>query len=223
MLNIAVILSGCGVYDGSEIHEATLTLLSIEKLGHQTQCFAPSMPQIKTINHLNQTASTDTRNTLQESARIARGNIQPLDQAQNHSIDAVIFPGGFGAATQLCDFANKGAKASLHPEVKTLASNMLAQKKPMGFLCIAAVMVPLIYPPQARCTIGNDPETAQTIETMGAKHINCHQADEVVIDQQHQICSSPAYMLAKNLLTLEKSIHNCLSSLIHMTLQKSTT
>lgn len=190
---IAVVLSGCGVYDGTEIHEATLTLLAIAQNGAFYQCFAPDTDQAHVINHLTGEEMNDTRNVLVESARIARGNVRALSSFHAVDYDALIFPGGFGAAKNLSDFAFKGANCSVHPDVVKAVKAMVNAGKPIGALCIAPVVITRILGDVA-VTIGNDRETAAAIEKMGGTHqMKTH--GEVTVDSRYKVVTTPCYML----------------------------
>jgi enhancing lycopene biosynthesis protein 2 len=199
MKPIAVMLAGCGVADGSEIHESVLTLLALDKAGAAYQCMAPNIPQRRVMNHLTQQEdSTQSRNVLVEAARIARGNILDVSKAKAEDYAALIFPGGFGAALNLCDFALQGANCTVQPNVLAFADAFVKAGKPMGFICIAPSMIAKIYGPGVELTIGNDQQTAQKLEAMGAKHVNCA-VDACVVDEPHKVVSTPAYMLAKSI------------------------
>lgn len=200
MPRVAVCLSGCGVFDGSEIHEAVLTLLALDQAGAQIVCCAPNVDQAAVTNHLHKSpAAGERRNVLVESARIARGNIRDLAGLRADDVDALIFPGGFGAATNLSTFAQDGAGCRVNPEVERLVKEMLAARKPIGAICIAPAMLARIVgplAPGARLTIGTDRETATAIERMGATHVSCAVAG-IVVDEKHRIVTTPAYMLGK--------------------------
>lgn len=198
MKKIGVVLSGCGVYDGSEIHEAVITLLAIARNGAQAVCFAPDKPQKDVINHLTGEPMAESRNVLVEAARIARGQILSLDQASAETLDALVVPGGFGAAKNLSGFASQGAECSIDPTLKNLAIAMHAANKPLGFICIAPAMLPKILPPPLRLTIGTDIDTAEVIEEMGGEHVPCP-ADDVVIDEDNKLVTTPAYMVAQSI------------------------
>lgn len=196
MKKIAVILSGCGVYDGAEIHESVLTLLALEQNGLDYQCFAPNIEQMHVINHLTgDVAEGESRNVLVEAARIARGNIKDLAQAKESDFDAAVLPGGFGAAKNLCDFAVKGSDCTVNPDVERFIKAMATAKKPVGFICIAPAMIPRLYGEGSRLTIGNDKETASAIEAMGGVHMACP-VEDIVYDEERNLLSTPAYMLA---------------------------
>jgi len=198
MKPIAVILSGCGKQDGSEIHEAVATLLAIDRAGATAQCFAPDIMQAHVVNHLTNETMKETRHALVEAARIARGEIRPLSAVNIDSLDGAIYPGGYGAALTLCDFAKKGADCTLSPEVLSFAKAMAQAHKPQGFICIAPVMISAIYGPGVEMTIGQEKETAALLEKMGNIH-HVAKAHEVVVDAKHKVVSTPAYMEAQRI------------------------
>lgn len=202
MPRIGVCLSGCGVMDGSEIHEAVLTLLAVDRAGAEAVCMAPDMDQARVWDHYRKTESTEKRNVLVESARIARGNIRNLKDVKAADIDALVFPGGFGAALNLSDFAAKGADATVHPEVGRILREMAAAKKPIGAICIAPATVAKGLADAGvqgvRITIGSDPGTAAQIERTGQKHVACA-ASAISFDEGANVASTPAYMLAKSI------------------------
>jgi enhancing lycopene biosynthesis protein 2 len=195
---VGVILSGCGVQDGSEIHEATITLLEIARGGAEAVCAAPDAPQTRVVDHRKGEPAAETRNMLVESARIARGAIRDLRELRAADLEALILPGGYGAATNLSDFAAAGEGCAIHPEVERLVLEMHAAGKPIGAMCIAPPLVARALASKgirARVTIGNDRATAERIERMGAEHVDC-KVDDVVVDAANGIVSTPAYMLA---------------------------
>lgn len=198
MKKIGVVLSGCGVYDGSEIHEAVLTLLALARRGTEVICFAPDKHQADVVNHLTGEPMVESRNVLVEAARIARGDIYPLTQAQAANLDALIVPGGFGAAKNLSSFAAEGSACRVDRELKALAQAMHAAGKPLGFICIAPAMLPAIFDFPLRLTIGTDIDTAELIEEMGGEHVPCP-VDDIVVDEDNKIVTTPAYMLAQNI------------------------
>lgn len=216
MKQVAVVFSGCGVYDGSEINEAVLTLLAIDKLGAKYQCFAPNIEQRKVVNHLTQDQMPESRNVLIESARIARGQIKDLLEADANKFDALIFPGGFGAAVNLCDFAVKGADCDVLPQVKALVENMHRLGKPVGFICIAPAMIPKLYPKGVTLTIGTDQATADQIEKMGGAHMACP-VEKAIVDRQHKVVSTPAYMLAERISEAQVGIEQLVKEVLKLT------
>jgi len=181
MKKFAVVLAGCGVYDGAEIHEATLTLYAIVKNGGSYEVFAPDIDQHHVINHLTGEAMNESRNVLVESARIARGNIKPLSEFKPEAFDGLIFPGGFGAAKNLSTFAFDGTECSVNREVKNAILGMKDAGKPIGALCISPVILARILG-NIKLTIGQDADTARAVENMGATHIKTNHG-EVVVDE----------------------------------------
>ena len=214
-MKVAVILSGCGVYDGAEIYESVLTLLALEQEGCQYQCFAPNITQAHVINHLTGEVMPETRNVLVEAARIVRGNIHDLSTANAAEFDALILPGGYGAAKNLSDFAFKGAECSVQPEVLAFCKAMVAQNKPLGFICIAPAIIPHVYGEGAKVTIGTDTGTAAAIEQMGGQHVSCP-VDDYVIDEAHKVVSTPAYMLAGNIAEAASGISKLVKAVVRL-------
>ena len=193
----AVILSGNGVFDGAEIHEATMTLYAIAKNGGEYEIFAPDIKQHHVINHITGEEMDETRNVLIESARIARGNIKPLSVFSKEDFDAIVFPGGFGVAKNLCSFAFDNIDCTVNPEVERVIKEMAAAKKPIGALCISPVLIARVLG-NITVTIGQDTGTAESIEKLGAIHKNTGHG-EVVVDETNKIVTTPCYMLDANI------------------------
>lgn len=216
MKKIGVVLSGCGVRDGSEIHEAVFTLLAIDRQGCEAVCMATNS-DFPVTNHLTMQEEGEKRNVLVESARIARGNIRDIAGVKAADLDAVIFPGGFGAAKNLCDFAMKGSGASVHPEVSRLLMEMAAAKKPIGAVCIAPTLIAAVLGKEysTTVTIGNDAGTAAEIEKTGAKHQDCP-VTEFVVDEKNKLVTSPAYMLANRISEVHEGIDKCVKEVIKL-------
>ncbi|WMS94238.1 isoprenoid biosynthesis glyoxalase ElbB [Pseudoalteromonas sp. HL-AS2] len=212
MKKVAVILAGCGVYDGSEINEAVLTLLHIAKNSASYQCFAPDIAQHHTINHLTGEETTDNRNVLVEAARIARGEVKAITELDVTQFDALIVPGGFGAAKNLSDFAIKGPQASINADVLHACKAFANTNKAAGYMCIAPNLIPFIYQ-QAHLTIGNDSDTANALNTLGAQHVTCA-VDDIVVDQQYKLVTTPAYMLAQSILDADAGIAKLVSEVL---------
>ncbi len=198
MKRIGVVLSGCGVFDGAEIQESVLTLLAIQRAGAQAICFAPDKQQLHVINHLSGETTTENRNVLVEAARIARGKISALGNVDSTSLDALVVPGGFGVAKNLSDFATQGADYSVDQEFTELVRKIYQANKPIGFICIAPVLLPKLLgdltDKPIRLTIGNDNKLASMIDKLGSQHVNCT-TDEIVVDSQHKVVTAPGYML----------------------------
>ena len=214
MANVAVVLSGCGVYDGAEINEAVLTLLSLEQQDASYQCFAPDREQMHVINHLTgEPAAGETRNVLVEAARIARGNIKPLGDASADDYDALVVPGGFGAAKNLCDFAVSGAQMTVQGDFLALAQAFHHAGKPIGLICIAPVMAAAICGEGTQCTIGDDAETAAAIAAMGGEHLECP-VTEARVDANKKLVTTPAYMLAGSVSEAYSGISDCVREVL---------
>ncbi|ATJ84173.1 isoprenoid biosynthesis glyoxalase ElbB [Halomonas beimenensis] len=193
---VAVILSGCGVQDGSEIYETTLTLLRLDQLGIGYRCFAPDIDQHDVVDHRRgEAVPGETRNVLVESARLARGEIAPLTELEADDFDAVILPGGFGAAKNLSDFAEAGADLVIHEDLVEAVSAFHEDRKPIGLMCIAPVMVPRLLGRGIAVTIGHDPGVAGAISSMGGLHRSCG-VEDIVVDFENRVVTTPAYMLA---------------------------
>ena len=203
----AIILSGCGVLDGSEITEAVAAVFGVCEAGAEPVFFAPNIPQADVVNHLSGRAENSRRNVLAEAARIARGNISDLKDFDARSVDAAIFVGGFGAAKNLSDFAAKGAGCKLNKDAEKAVLEMHSLKKPIGFVCIApaSVAAPALGKFGVKLTIGSDPQTAAQIEKTGAVHVNCA-ADGFVCDESANVYSTPAYMLAQSPLDVRDGV-----------------
>jgi enhancing lycopene biosynthesis protein 2 len=213
---IGVLLSGCGVFDGAEIHEAVLTLLYLDQAGAQIVCMAPNVNQLHVIDHSNQAQAEEQRNVLVESARIARGDIVDLQTVTAAQLDGLIIPGGFGAAKNLSDFAVKGPDAKVHPQVQRLLDEMLAARKPIGALCIApATVARALGAHRPEVTIGTDMGTAAAIETMGGKHIACT-VDAIHVDAAHKIVTTPAYMLGPSIRHVAVGIEKLVKKVIEL-------
>lgn len=215
MTKVAVVLSGCGVMDGSEIHEAVLTLLALDRKNVEVQCFAPNIKQMHVINHLTNEPTGETRDVLVESARIARGNVKDLAQIDINQIDAAIFPGGFGAAKNLCSFAVDGANMTVNDDVTKFVKGMYEAKKPVGFICISPAMIPKLYPMGTKLTIGHDHDTAKAIESMGGEHVGCD-VENFVVDEANKVVSTPAYMLAKRISEAATGIEKTVDAVLGM-------
>ena len=219
MKKIGVVLSGCGVYDGAEIHESVIALLAIDRAGAQAVCMAPNVDQMHVVNHVTgKEAAGEKRNVLVESARIARGEIKDISTVKAEDIDALVFPGGFGAAKNLSSFAVKGENCDVHPEVLRLVKEFAAKQKPQAVLCIAPAMMAKIYedaPKKPVLTIGNDKETSGKIEIMGSRHQDCA-ANDFVFDAENKIVSTPAYMLGQSISEVAEGIEKTINKLVQM-------
>jgi enhancing lycopene biosynthesis protein 2 len=215
MKKIAVVLAGCGVFDGAEIHEAVLTLLAINKLGAEYSIFAPDKEQHHVVNHLTHKESADKRNVLVESARIARGKISPLKDFKANDFDALIFPGGFGVAKNLCTFAFDGPDLKVDNEVENAIKMMQNANKPIGAMCISPVILAKVIGAHVKLTIGNDVSTASAINKMNADHqVSNH--GEIVIDKQFKIVTTPCYMLDATILQIQEGTENLVKAVLDL-------
>lgn len=216
MAHVAVVLAGCGVYDGAEINEAVCTLLALEQQGATYQCFAPNIPQMHVINHLTgEPMPKEQRNVMVEAARIVRGNIQDLKDARPQDFDALMVPGGFGAAKNLSDFAVKGAEMTVQKDFLNFAKAIHAAHKPIGLICIAPTMAAAICGEGVRCTIGNEQPVAEAIETMGGQHVSCG-VEQACVDRDHKLVTTPAYMLAGCINDAWRGINQCVKDVLAM-------
>ncbi|KEQ16469.1 isoprenoid biosynthesis glyoxalase ElbB [Endozoicomonas numazuensis] len=212
---VAVILSGSGVFDGSEIHEAVLTLLSLDRRGASYQCFAPDIAQHHVINHVTGEEMDESRNVLVESARIARGEVKPVRELKAEDFDALIVPGGFGAAKNLSDFAFSGSKLRVQIGVSTAAKAFSEAGKPVGLMCIAPAIAGRIFGEGVLATIGTDAETAAALEQTGVKHVECA-VDDIVVDDNHKLVTTPAYMTAKSISEAAEGIDKLVDRVLLM-------
>lgn len=211
-----MILSGCGVYDGAEIHESVITLLRLDQRGAKVQCFAPNIAQRHVVNHLTGEEMPESRNVLVESARIARGDIKDLHEADANDFDALIVPGGFGAAKNLSNFAVEGTGCTVNPDVLALTEAFAEAGKPVGLICISPALAAKIYGPGVVCTIGNDADTSAAIVKMGGTHEECDVHD-IVEDTQRKLVSTPAYMLAKSISEAASGINKLVDRVLELT------
>jgi enhancing lycopene biosynthesis protein 2 len=212
MKKFAVVLAGCGVFDGAEIHEATLTLLALDQQGVDYDIFAPDIDQHHVVNHLTGEEMDEIRNVLVESARIARGKIHSLDKFSAAGYDAILFPGGFGAAKNLSTVAFDGPNASVNPEVESAVKAMHAASKPIGALCIAPAVIARVLG-EVEVTIGSDPGTAQAIEQMGGKHTQASHG-EVVVDEKNLVFTTPCYMLDATISQIYHGAYNVVKEML---------
>lgn len=211
---VAVVLSGCGFYDGAEIYEATLTLLHLSQAGAQVQCFAPDIPQMHVVNHLTgEVVENETRNVLVEAARLTRGNIKAVTAAHEKDFDALIVPGGFGAAKNLCDFAVNGAAMQVQKDFLAFAQSMHKAGKPVGLICIAPAMAAAICGAGVKTTIGNDAGTVAAVNATGAKHCESTVQD-ICIDSDKKLVTTPAYMLAQSIAEADTGIKKLVAEVL---------
>ncbi|WP_282015810.1 isoprenoid biosynthesis glyoxalase ElbB [Marinifilum flexuosum] len=210
----AVVLAGSGVYDGSEIHEATLALYAISKNDGEYEIFAPNIDQYHVINHITGEEMAEKRNVLVEAARIARGNIKDLKEFDANNYDAILFPGGFGVAKNLCTFAFKGPDCDVNPDVETALKAMHDAGKPIGALCIAPALIVKVLG-KVEVTIGQDAVTAEAITSLGATHMNTGHG-EIVFDKENKIVTTPCYMLDATIAQIGEGAENVVKTLMDL-------
>ena len=218
MTKVGVLLSGCGVNDGAEIHETVITMLALDRAGAELVLMAPDIDQMHVVNHYTGQEMDEFRNVLVESARIARGDIKDMAEVTGNDIDALIIPGGFGVAKNLCDYAMAGPECSINPDVYRLVTEVHLLQKPIGAICIAPAMMAKILGEQdetAEMTIGSDETTANDIQTMGSTHVSCP-VEEMVIDKEKKIVTTPAYMEAQSIKEAAAGIEKLVAQILSM-------
>ena len=212
MKKFAIVLAGCGVYDGAEIHEAVMSMYAVVKNGAEYKLFAPDIAQHHVVNHLTGEEMPESRNVLVESARIARGKIQELTELDLRDFDALLFPGGFGVAKNLCSYAFKGADCEIHPQVSKIIRDALSLRKPIGALCISPVLIAKILG-DVTITVGPDEDDAVNVKNMGAKHIVTKPGD-VIIDEKHRVFTTPCYQLDSNIVQIAEGADNIVKEML---------
>ena len=218
MKKVGVLLSGCGVNDGAEIHESVITMLALDRAGAEMVLMAPNIDQMHVVNHYTGQEMDEYRNVLVESSRIARGNIKDMAEISANDMDALIIPGGFGVAKNLCDYAMSGPDCSINPDVYRLISELKLLNKPIGAICIAPAMMAKILgelDESANMTIGSDETTSKDIEAMGSVHVEC-QVSEMVVDEKKNLVSTPAYMEAKTIKDAADGIEKLVKQVLSM-------
>lgn len=214
MKKFAVILAGCGTTDGSEIHESVMTLYAIARHGASYHCFAPDIKQHHVVNHFTGKEMAETRNVLVESARIARGNIRPLQELEIRSFDAVVFPGGFGVAKNLCTYAFEGADCKVNPQVAEVIREAVTLRKPIGALCIAPVMLAKVIG-DVEITLGQDSTASRAAEKMGAHHKPTTHG-QVIIDSRHKLFTTPCYMLDATIVDIANDADSLVKAMLEV-------
>ena len=218
MKKVGVLLSGCGVNDGAEIHESVITMLALDRAGAEMVLMAPNIDQMHVVNHYTGQEMDEYRNVLVESSRIARGNIKDMAEISANDMDALIIPGGFGVAKNLCDYAMAGPDCSINPDVYRLISELKLLNKPIGAICIAPAMMAKILgelDESANMTIGFDETTSKDIEAMGSVHVEC-QVSEMVVDEENNLVTTPAYMEAKTIKDAADGIEKLVKQVFSM-------
>ena len=213
MKKVGVILSGCGQLDGAQIHESILTLLALDEAGAEAVCMAPDISQRRVVNHLDGTEMPEVRNVLIEAARLARGKITDVARVDTSELDALILPGGFGAALNLSDFAYAGSGMTVNEDVARVVLEIHEAGKPIGAICIAPTIISKLIP-GVTLTIGNDTGTAEALKQMGSQHENCT-VDRAVVDPEKNVVSTPAYMLGPWIKDVALGIRACVKEVVN--------
>lgn len=215
MKKIAVILAGCGNRDGSETHETLSVLLAIDKRNIEYQCFAPE-GDFEVFNHIEGKASGEKRHLITEASRLCRGNIKPLSTYKAVDYDALILPGGMGAAQNLSNYAFVGAEMSVNKEVETAIKDAFSANKPIGALCIAPMIVAKVLGDKnPTITLGQECQAAKDAVTLGCKHQVCS-AEEVAIDRENKIVTTPAYMVATHISQIFEGSDNLVQAICEL-------
>lgn len=215
---VGVILCGCGHRDGSEVHEATLALLALANAGAEAACFAPTGPQRFVRDHVSGADVSAERDCLAESARIARGRIRDLAEARADELDALVIPGGQGAALNLSSYLAEGTAGRVHPELERLVGEMVAAQKPIGAICIAPAMLAMLLAKRgvkATLTAGFDEKVAADIEGLGHRHATCPPT-ACIVDRENRIVTTPAYMEAAWIDEVWPGIEKLVHALLEM-------
>jgi enhancing lycopene biosynthesis protein 2 len=220
MAKIGVVLSGCGVFDGAEIHESVLSLYFLDQGNHDVVILAPNMIQHHVINHLNGEEMQEERNVRVESARIARGPVLDLGDANPKDYDAIILPGGFGAAKNLCNFALVGADGEVQKDLKRFLIGFHQLGRPIGAICISPCILALLSKEIGKSeplqlTIGSDPDTAKAIESLNSLH-ETKSVFEISIDEKNRLVSTPAYMIGESISDVAKGIEKLIAKVVEM-------
>ncbi|NWI53266.1 GAL3A protein, partial [Calyptomena viridis] len=219
---VAVLLAGCGVYDGSEIHEASAVLVHLSREGAQAEVFAPNIPQMHVVDHVKGQPMPEQRNVLVESARIARGDIKDLAQLDVKGMDALIIPGGFGVAKNLSTWATQGKDCSISREVEDVLREFHAAHKPIGLCCISPVLAAKLFP-GCEVTVGHDTEceqwpyakTAESMKELGCKHINKH-VTEIHVDTRNKLVTTSAFMCNAPIHDIHDGIGNMVREVVRL-------
>lgn len=225
-MKIGVLLAGCGVFDGSEIHEAVFTLLAIQECGAEAVCMAPNEDQYHVLNHLTGEEIPEKRNVLVESARIARGAVRDLATVKVDDIDALVIPGGFGAAKNLNQWAISGPEGKIHPQVKRLIVEMAKLGKPIAGLCMGPTVIAKALEGEhinASLTVGTTEEPSpydiqaisDGMNSIGAI-ISMASIEEVIVDYTNKIVTAPCYMMEANILQVRENIAMAIEELIKL-------
>lgn len=225
-MNFGILLSGSGVYDGAEIQEAVLSMLAVSELGDTYTCIGVNADQFHVINHVTGEPMNESRNMFIEAARIARGNIVPIQDIQPADIDALIIPGGFGSAKNFTKWAFDGPDGSILPEVKLLLVNLVNVGKPIAALCVSPVVVAKAFEDSRihpDLTLGTTAESSpydiaafsEGLQKTGAT-TTYKSVKEIHIDEANKIITAPCYMMDASISDVWKNIQDAIRELKKM-------
>lgn len=213
MKKIAVILAGCGHLDGSEIRESVITLLELDKRNAEVSIFAPNIDQHHVVNHLTGKEISEKRNVLIEAARIARGKVKDLKELNPDNFDALVMPGGYGAAKNLANIAFEGSNGSVNPLVEKHINSFISKSKPVGAICISpALIAKVMQGKKPLLTLG--PKNAMLSE-MHANEQVCS-ANQIAFDEKYKIVSTPAYMIDAKLSEISEGISKLITKIMEL-------
>ncbi len=216
MPKFAIILSGCGRSDGSEIHETVTAMLAIAEDGCEYDCYAPNIDQSAVINGITSEKMEEKRNVMIESARLARGEIKDINELNLGEYDCILFPGGLGAVTNWCNYAKAGMACEVESSISRVMEEAHKEKKVIGAMCIAPVVVARVLGKYGiTVTIGNDRSVAKSVESVGAHQKNT-EVEKACIDEENRIVTTPAYMLAKNIVEVSKGAKSLVRAMIEL-------
>lgn len=225
-MKIGVLLHGSGVYDGTEIQEAVLSLLAIRELGHEYICLAPDIQQHHVINHTNGEEMSERRNVLVESARIARGEIEALTLSHVDKIDALVLPGGFGTAKNFTKWAFSGPDGEIDPLVRDFLRSVIKQAKPIAALCMSPTTVAKALQDtgvKSTLSVGSNEAASPYdidaisggMEVAGAR-VEMKTVEEVSVDVENKIVCAPCYMMEADILQIRSNIYQAVKKMIDL-------
>ena len=213
MKKTAIILSGCGQVDGSETHETILTILALEQHNLDWEGLAPSGLQTEVYDHYTNTKENISPSSMiTEAARLVRGNITIINAVNASDYAAVIIPGGAGVIKNLSNYSTAGINFTIHPELLAFMATIVRLQIPAGFICIAPILIPKLYGNKPKLTIGSNVELAAKIVQIGGEHCDCL-ANDIVIDHAQKIVSTPANMVAKNIVEVYHGIYKLVTQI----------
>lgn len=225
-MKYAVLLHGCGVYDGTEIHEAVCTLLAIAQAGHEYQCIAPDVAQYHVIDHTTGNEMKESRNVLVESARIARGDVKRVDEINVADYAGLVMPGGFGTAKNITTWAFNGPAGEIEPKTRKLILGFAEARKPIAALCMSPTTLAKAFEGtqfMAHLTVGSTAEPSpydigaisEGMESIGAV-AEMKTVREIAVDEELKIITAPCYMMEANIVEVYENTRQAIAELIRL-------